>query len=75
MAETRSKMLEALLGVPESIYLIDRMLKIYPNDPRIRELAEQVEYALVDAIEAIIDWLIAKPTSKTTLVVLIQWQS
>jgi len=75
MAETRSKMLEALLDVPESIYLIDQMLKIYPNDSAIQQLAQQVEYALVDAIEAIIDWLIAKPTSKTTLVVLIQWQS
>jgi len=75
MAETRSKMLEALLDVPESIYLIDQMLKIYPNDSTIQQLAQQVEYALVDAIEAIIDWLIAKPISKTNLVVLIQWQS
>ncbi len=64
MAEKRKLILDSLRDIPEMIGLAYDLRKASGADKRLEELELNLHYALFDAIEVMVAWLLEKPRSK-----------
>ena len=67
MSEVRKKILEALDCIPDALDIPEAYLNMYQSDQNLARKAEELYMALLEAIEAMLDWLDHKAYSKPHL--------
>lgn len=63
MAEKRAQIIEALQDMPETLERASQMRKTFRSDQRLAQLATELHYSLLDAIDCMIRWLLEKSRS------------
>ncbi|KAI9823115.1 MAG: hypothetical protein M1826_000266 [Phylliscum demangeonii] len=64
MAEKRSLILESLEEMPDTVETAYRARQLFRSDQQLIQLATELHYALLDAIDCMISWLLEKAWKK-----------